>query len=180
VEFFNIVVDTALTQLQERFHQYENHAQVFGFLYSFRHLERSDLVEHCGNLSAALSGGDSCDIDGHIMTDELQYLQTTLAVSVNRSGDILKFLHTHDFSDIYPVTVVALVIFLTIPVTVASGERSFFKLNLINTFLRSTMLHERLSSLAIISIENEILKEVDMLSIIKAFSTAKSRKVTFI
>ena len=44
---------------------------------------------------------------------------------------------------------------LTIPVTVASAERSFSKLKLIKSYLRSTMSQDRLSGLAILPIEKE-------------------------
>jgi hypothetical protein len=47
---------------------------------------------------------------------------------------------------------IAIRIFLTIPVTVASAERSFSKLKLIKNYLRSKMNQERLSGLAIMSI----------------------------
>ncbi len=69
--------------------------------------------------------------------------------------------------------------FLTIPVTVASCERSFSKLKMIKNYLRSTMGQERLSSLAILSIENEVANSVNFESIINKFASAKARKVTF-
>jgi len=45
---------------------------------------------------------------------------------------------------------------LTIPVTVASGERSFCKLKLIKGYLRSSIEQERLNNLAILSMENDV------------------------
>ena len=39
-------------------------------------------------------------------------------------------------------------------VTVASGERNFFKLNLTETYLQSTILKSRLNNLVMLSIEN--------------------------
>jgi len=51
-------------------------------------------------------------------------------------------------------------ILLTIRVTVNSVKRSFSKLRLIKSYLRSTMLQERLNGLAILSIKNEMLKKL--------------------
>jgi len=54
--------------------------------------------------------------------------------------------------DLAPNVSIALRILLNLPVTVASEERSFSKLKLIKTYLRSTMANDRLSGLAIIAI----------------------------
>ena len=49
---------------------------------------------------------------------------------------------------------IVLRIYLTFPVTIASGERRFSKLKLIKTYLRSTTSQQRLINFAMISIEN--------------------------
>jgi hypothetical protein len=46
---------------------------------------------------------------------------------------------------------------MTIPISVASAERSFSKLQLIKNYLRSTMSQERLSGLATLSIEHKLI-----------------------
>jgi hAT family C-terminal dimerisation region len=69
---------------------------------------------------------------------------------------------------------------LTIPVTVASAERSFSKLKLIKTYLRSTIFEERLNGLALISSENEIAEELDYNELIHTFASAKARKINLI
>ena len=76
---------------------------------------------------------------------------------------------------------IALRLLLTLPVTVASGERSFSKLKLIKTYLRTTMSQDRLSDLGILSIEQDIRKSLDMEmeSVITQFAEAKARKVKF-
>jgi hAT family C-terminal dimerisation region len=51
---------------------------------------------------------------------------------------------------------------LTLPVTVATCEQSFSKLKLIKNYLRSTMSAERLSDLAMLSIENERAKKLEI------------------
>ena len=57
--------------------------------------------------------------------------------------------------DSFPNAYIAYRILLTIPITVAYAKRSFSKLKLIKSYLRSTMLQERLSGLAILSIEKK-------------------------
>ena len=61
------------------------------------------------------------------------------------------------FSQIYKL----LILFATIPVTVATAERSFSKPKLIKTYLRSQMSQERLAGLALLSIEYKEAKAVD-------------------
>jgi hypothetical protein len=74
----------------------------------------------------------------------------------------------------------ALQILLTLPVSVASCERSFSKMKLIKSYLRSTMSQQdRFTSLAILSIENEVDSSIDFSDVIKDFVAIKSRKVQF-
>jgi len=61
-------------------------------------------------------------------------------------------------------------------VTNCSAERS--KLKLIENRLRTSMTQERLVNLAIMSIESDILREIDFTTIITDFAAAKSRKVS--
>ena len=79
----------------------------------------------------------------------------------------------------FPNTCIAFRILLTILVTVASAERSFSKLKLIKSYLRLTMLQERLSGLAILSIENEMLVELECKKLISNFPSQKARKINF-
>ena len=73
-------------------------------------------------------------------------------------------MHTYSLTEAYPFIEIALRIFLTLPVTVASCELSFSKLKLLKNYLRSSMDQERLTNLAILSIENPLAKSVLQLS----------------
>ena len=68
---------------------------------------------------------------------------------------------------------------MTCPISVASAERSFSTLKLIKTFHRSTIMDDRLSSLAILSVENACVRSLDYNGIIDAFATAKARNKNF-
>jgi len=78
--------------------------------------------------------------------------------------EILKFLKRHDC---FPNATIAYRVLLTIPVTVAPAERSFSKLKLLKSYLRSTMTQERLNDLAMIALESDILEKLDYKSIIE-------------
>jgi hypothetical protein len=60
--------------------------------------------------------------------------------------------------DSYPNISIAYQILFTVPVTVASAERSFSKLKLMKNYLRSTMSQDRLNGLATLCIEKKIIK----------------------
>ena len=70
----------------------------------------------------------------------------------------------------------AFLIFLTLPVTVASAERSFSKLKLISPTCVVQMSQERLSGLAIISIENVSATKLELKGLIKEFSKKQKQK----
>ncbi|GFU07553.1 hypothetical protein TNCV_2225311 [Trichonephila clavipes] len=70
---------------------------------------------------------------------------------------------------------------LTVPVSTAFAEKSFSKLKLIKTYLRSTMSQERLSALSVLSIEAEIAASVSYDIILKKctlekFTNRRSRR----
>ena len=68
-------------------------------------------------------------------------------------------------------------ILLTIPVTVASAERSFSKLKLLKSYLRSTMTQERLNGLATIALENDILEKINYEDLIEDFISRNTRRM---
>ena len=72
---------------------------------------------------------------------------------------------------------VALRLLLTVGISVATCERSFSKLKLIKTYLRNSMGQERLSNLAVLSIESSTLMEMSFDGIIQEFVKSKSRKL---
>lgn len=113
-----------------------------------------------------------------MLAEEMDTLKTFLAPEImSQPLKVLSFLHDMKSAVDFPNFWTALRILLTIPVTVASGERSFSKLKLIKTYLRSAMSQERLNGLAILSIENEVASQLDYSKLIDDFASAKSRKI---
>jgi hypothetical protein len=75
------------------------------------------------------------------------------------------------FSESYKL----ILIIATIPMTSAEAERSFSTLKRIKTFLRSTMVEERLNPLAMLSIEKSMINELSNFNeeVIKVFTQKK-------
>ena len=76
----------------------------------------------------------------------------------------------------FPNILITLRIYLSLMISNCSGERSFSKLKLIKNQLRSCMTQKRLNSLTLLSIENDLLRNIDISSIINEFALKKSLK----
>lgn len=204
IGFFNVLMDQAIMSFNERFEHLAKFTNNFGFLFKISDLKNRDdttLRKHCINLHELLSDhsddndsvqqpitvNDSVqqpitenseiesDIEELNLFTELKML--TFVVPEDASPlDVLKYIYTHRLHEVFPNVTTALRILLTIPVTVASAERSFSKLKLIKTYLRSTMTQDRLVRLALISIENDIASSLDYASLIDEFASIKCRK----
>ena len=87
------------------------------------------------------------DVDGHLLAEELEALKTFLPTSVAKPQALFEYLVVNNRSTAFPDVFVAVRIYLTMPITVASGDRSFSKLKLIKTYLRSTISQERINCL---------------------------------
>jgi len=68
---------------------------------------------------------------------------------------------------------------LTVAVSVASCERSFSKLSLTKSYLRSTVGEDRLSTLFILSIENDFVGKLSFDVMISDFASVKARLLDF-
>ena len=148
-------MDTIVSKLDCRFEQLRQHHSRFGFIYLFSGVTTEDVRKSAKDLEVELSHGDSRDIDGFMLSEEMQMLKPILPESaLNDTLKILLFLSSRNRAADFPNFFTALRILLTVPVTVASGERSFSKLKLIKNYLRSTMLQDRLCNLSILSTEN--------------------------
>uniref|UniRef100_A0A8C0J4B3 HAT C-terminal dimerisation domain-containing protein n=1 Tax=Chelonoidis abingdonii TaxID=106734 RepID=A0A8C0J4B3_CHEAB len=126
------------------------------------------------NLHLALSTDNTAEVELH---DELIALSELISPKTSPLK-VLEFIARNDFFT--PNTAVALCILLTLPVSVASGERSFSKPKLLKNYLRSTMSQNRLSGLALISVESTIAKNLDFTDLLKDYASVKTRKTQFI
>ena len=103
--------------------------------------------------------------------------------SSNDVKELLQYLTENNLKEIYPNIYIVIRILLTVPVSTASAERSFSKLKLIKSYLRSTMGQERLSALAVLSIEADIWRLLRWITnnlLKSSVPKVKSRKFMFL
>lgn len=202
VEYYNIL-DYVLNEVQVKLNAYENDIMPFNFLLKldtmteenirkdakkFWEIYRTDVDEEiCDecvqfkffmgdvqkdnsekNVEANFDNDweDSDCEDGEIRKDKRQ----------SKSSKMLQYIKKNHLEATFPNIEVALRIFECIAVCNASGERSFNALKRVKNFQRSTMGQDYLNDLAILFIESEMLKHVNVEDIINKFSEAKSRK----
>jgi hypothetical protein len=175
VTYFLVVNDMAISSLNSRFEQIKIFENLFGFLLNserLKSLDDHDVRKCCTTFAKTFSHDDSSDVDLNAFISELQVLQVTLPDDLMSALKILQFITV---TDCYPNVSIAYWILLTIPVTVASAERSFSKLKLLKNYLRSTMSQERLNRLASCSIDKDILANVDLSIILNDFASRNAR-----
>ena len=139
-------------------------------------LDDDSLQKYYLKLQSFLKHDVYYDIDGLDLFSELKVFKEILQIKDYTPIDILNYIKRLDS---FPNTCITYRILLTIPITIASTERSFSKLKLIKSYLRSTMSQERLSGLAILSIKKKILEELEYKILIRQFASQKERKIDF-
>jgi len=107
---------------------------------------------------------------------ELRFLKDSIPKDNMGPVEILKFLKRHDC---FPNASIAYRVLLTIPVTVAPAERSFSKLKLLKSYLRSTMTQGRLNNLAMIALESDMLEKINYERIIEDFISKNAQRIKF-
>ncbi|XP_074026384.1 zinc finger MYM-type protein 1-like [Leptinotarsa decemlineata] len=137
INFYFAVLDTAVNSVDERFNQLKNISHVFGFLYNVHEMQNKNskvVLEHCIKLEESLSDGNSKDVDATELCSELQAIARRVPNNT-APQDVLNYICANELLDSVPNLVTAIRVLLTLPVSVASGERSFSKLKLIKTYI---------------------------------------------
>ena len=165
-----------MSAIQERFSTLENVGEKFGVLTNFHNLIFEELTKQCENLSTTLQFKGHSDLNGRELVQELKNLPD-MPLKTMSLLEQLTFIHERELSEIYPNLWIALRIGIILPVTVAEAERSFSKLKLIKSYLRSTMSQERLTGLATISINHTVAEKISYDELVHDFAARKVRKV---
>nr|XP_042913678.1 uncharacterized protein LOC122273728 [Parasteatoda tepidariorum] len=190
-EEINRIMKNALDRLDQemdqRFVSLNDIDSKFGFLLNTEELfygkNSFTSSSHVKNKCHNLANFYNTDVDGGELYEEIIDCHMLLAsrtdLKITNPLDLLKFIVQYGDESVFPNLRIATQILLTIATSIASCERSFSKLKLILSYLRTTMGQQRLCDLSLLSIEKEELKIFDFEHIINQFASVKARKVKF-
>lgn len=161
------ILDKIITELQSRF---SNNKKLFNGLSSLQpghknFLNLSDLISIAASYNSACKDWDEETLKAEcILLKRLIFKKT----EIKTMKELLKLLEEYypAFENIYVLTKIA----LTIPASTASPERSFSCLSRVKTYTRTTMLNERLSSVSILSIEKDRIKNINLENVVDTFA----------
>ena len=173
---FFVIVDCVLAGLTTRYVSANSINNLFCFLWQYLELSEDQILEACNVFGKKYAN----DVSKKDLKEEMLRLKAIHSANFGNSSlppfELLSTIKKFSLEEIFPNVCIGLRMFCTLPVTVASAERSFSKLKLVKNFLRSTTGQERLSDLAMLSIEAKIARCVDFQDIINYFATKKARK----
>lgn len=173
VETFIAVIDKLTSALQQRHGAYKETCTYFGFLTKLGSLSNKEIRE----ASLRLQRKYNTDIQEDFPDELIQFVRFAISAADHLyPNNLLILIRERELQNVFPNVDIALRIYLTLPITNASGERTFSKLGIIKNRLRTSMLQDRLNSLTLMSIEYDLLRTLDFKDVIEDFSSTKSRK----
>lgn len=111
------------------------------------------------------------DFDGEELANDLiEIVKPKIQVfRYTTATQLLELIYSNNLDKLMRNLVIALRIFVTMPVTVASAERCFSKLKLIKNYLRTVQTDDRLDNLALLSIEKDIALKLDINEVVNNY-----------
>lgn len=165
-----VICDHLISELNRRGQIYENVISNFKLFFVFT-LSGEEKVKCINNLINMYKD----DIDSKYFQDELEQFLFFLDEDDKQSINSI-YKKAVDMKATFPNVEIVLKILLTMPISNASGERSFSCLKRVKNHLRNSITEERLNSTAILHIESGLLKIIDCNDIINKFASQKARK----
>ena len=172
VEFKRVateIIDRLCMEMKERFQRLRQHVGRFGFLLHtdllLRSMDEETLLKHSADFANFYDEIQSKQLFDNIIDTRVLFHDKEVPKAPK---DVLKKLATYD-NDVRPNLTVAIRILITLATSIASCERRFSKLKLIESYLRSTMCQDRLNSLVMMSVESDVLDKIDLNNVIDIF-----------
>lgn len=167
---FYVMCDNLILHLNERMKAYHFLERRFSFLFSKNNApkELSEAIKKFQDIYNE-------DVDEDFSDEFVQFSE--FMPNVSNAVEMLKLIKSLQIQHTYPNTETALRIFLSIPISNCSGERSFSAMKRIKTRLRTSLSCERLSELALLAIENDLTANLQFEDALNSFCSKSRKKI---
>lgn len=163
-----VLCDSLISSLTSRKIPYENLMKKFSCLLSVK--SNSTLQEDAEKLVRFYPS----DL-GEEFPDELEHFRSIMDKDMTPS-EMLHYLKNFNLSSAFANVETALRIYLTIPISNCTGERSFSLLKRLKSPLRSFLQQQTLSHLSVLCLNSNIIEKLNYDSLIDSFAEKKVRK----
>lgn len=193
IQTYYVIIDKLSTELEKRSTAYNYVVNLFGFLTKLLTIDDDTLEASTKKLVEAYHQDLSSDLYYELkqftalLKRQKKGLFSCRSTQNEKEKDefvsplkILNWMVDSEMVPVFPYVYVAFRLLVTIPIANCESERSFSVLKRIKNMLRSTMLNDRLSGLALLNIESDILRSLDFDEIISEFVKSKNRRRIFI
>lgn len=176
--FAKEVYDVIILQMKDRF-SYRGHLQA-AQLFNSESVPKYSKEFPVGILDTVCSSYPFLDQTRLKTEFEVIYSRPDFSQIIGATN-FLTLLLQHNLTDIFPETIKILKIILTTPMTTAESERCFSTLKRVKTFLRNTMGNDRLNALAMMSINKNLVQDIDSFDdkVLEKFISMKNRRAEF-
>ncbi|XP_067119565.1 zinc finger MYM-type protein 1-like [Centruroides vittatus] len=169
---FYVICDKISLELKVRSKSYKDIDEIFKTLHT-NIADDEDVSINTAFLKKWYSG----DINTEELDEELlQFKLICKSQNLTLPSDMLKFINSTKIVSTFPNTEILLRIYLTLPISNASGERSFSVLKRVKNYLRNSLNESKLNSLAVLYIKQNALDNINYDEII---AELKTRKLNF-
>ena len=174
---FNVMIDALVSALQQRLSKYIYIEERFDIFHKWWKVDDNTVATAAVKLQS-IYNTDLEEFDDEFL--QIKHFFTRDNITDETSlylANMLKRLMP--VRSTFPNVVNALRLYLTLPSSNASGERSFSCMKRIKNYLRFTLSQDLLDALALLAIESDLTRSLDFTDIIETFANAKECK-TFI
>ncbi|XP_065657993.1 zinc finger MYM-type protein 1-like [Hydra vulgaris] len=154
INIFIKILDVVINQLDNRFKGMQEVVQLFSCIHpnKLMVMKEREIISCAEAIQRKYSEDITTEFPLQmVMVKSMLHDEISKISSIRELADLL-IVKLSTIAASVPQVITALLLFLTLPVTVASAERSFSKLKIIKNYLRNTIGKERLNDLAIVSI----------------------------
>lgn len=181
INIFYFILDIVIERLGTRFESFEKLANSFQLLEpkNILKMKEAEIVRCCDQLQKKYSEVLNTNLSIQFV-NVVSLLKDDLKddMGVRDLANLLLQKYSVLESDFNEV-IMLLLLFLTLPVTVATAERSFSKLKILKNYLRNSTSQHRLHDLSVLAIERNTASNMDIRDLVDQFAVTKARRREF-